>query len=377
MKPLISFSSAFYQNVLRPGLFRFDSERVHGWLTSLGEAIGRTSAKNILAVALCVEDPRLEQIIHGVPFPNPIGLAAGFDYEARLTQVLPSIGFGFGTIGTITSQPYEGNEYPRLGRLIKSRSLFVNKGFKNHGIHKTLAKLSDYKFQIPIGISIGKTNTSGPETQAEAVKDIVSAFREAIASPAPFGYYELNVSCPNLSGNISFYPPENLRELLRAVLTLPLRKPLFIKMPIEKNDKEILGMLKVIASFPVQGVIFGNLQRNRQDPALHPEETAKYPAGNFSGKPTEKRSNELIRLAYARFGKKLTIIGCGGVFSAEDAYRKIRLGASLVELITGLVYMGPQLPAEINAGLLTLLKKDGFSHISEAVGADNGSASSP
>ena len=136
-------------------------------------------------------------------------------------------------------------------------------------------------------------------------------------------------------------------------------------------------MLDVVTQFPIQGVIFGNLQKNRYDPSLDPKEVKKYKHGYYSGKPTEKRSNELIALAYQHIQKRgqspfppfPIIIGCGGVFSAEDAYRKIRLGASLVQLITGLVYVGPQLPAQINLGLVTLLKKDGFSHISQAVGA--------
>lgn len=141
-------------------------------------------------------------------------------------------------------------------------------------------------------------------------------------------------------------------------------------MPIEKSDEETLDMLRVIASFPVQGVIFGNLQKNRKEPGLDQKEIEKYKIGNFSGKPTEKRSNELIKLAFQKYGKKLTIIGCGGVFSGKDAYRKIKLGASLVQFITGLVFEGPQLAAQINCELNASLKKDGFKHIGEAIGVD-------
>ncbi len=129
-------------------------------------------------------------------------------------------------------------------------------------------------------------------------------------------------------------------------------------------------MLSVITAFPVQAVIFGNLQKNKHDPAIDKTEAAKFEKGYYSGKPTEKRSNELIALAYKDFGKKITIIGCGGIFSAEDAYKKIRLGASLVQLITGLIYRGPLLPAEINLELAALLRRDGYAHISEAVGVD-------
>ena len=169
---------------------------------------------------------------------------------------------------------------------------------------------------------------------------------------------------------MSFYPPENLRELLKAVTALNPKKPMFIKMPITESDTDVHKMLEVITQFPVQGVIFGNLQKDRSHPDLLPEEVALHGKGNFSGKPTEKRSNELIKLAYKTFGKKLVIIGCGGVFSAEDAYTKIKSGASLVQLITGLIFMGPQLAAQINLELPRLLEKDGFKNISEAIGAD-------
>jgi dihydroorotate dehydrogenase len=169
---------------------------------------------------------------------------------------------------------------------------------------------------------------------------------------------------------VTFYPPKNLRALLCAVTELRLSWPLFIKMPIEKTNDETLEMLRVIADFPVAGVIFGNLQKDRSDPAFAKQEIECASQGNASGVPTRRRSNELIRLSYREFGKKLVIIGCGGVFSTEDAYRKIRLGATLIQLITGMIYEGPQLAAAVNAGLVTLLKKDGFTSISDAIGRD-------
>ena len=142
-------------------------------------------------------------------------------------------------------------------------------------------------------------------------------------------------------------------------------------MPISKTDKEILSMLKVIAGFSVSGVILGNTQTNRSSKGFVKSELNKFPNGGFSGKPTWERSNELIKLAYKKYGKKLIIIGCGGIFSAEDAYKKIKLGASLVQFITGMIFEGPQLAAQINLGLVDLLKKDGLKNISEAVGIES------
>lgn len=359
----------FYK-LSRPLIFLLDSEKVHDFFTNAGEKLGKNRSLKILFKLFFINNnSSLKQTLVGINFNNPVGLAAGFDYNAKLTQILPSIGFGFETIGTITNMPYEGNPKPRLGRLIKSKSLLVYKGFKNEGIIETSRKLKGLNFEIPIGISIGKTNSENDKmTQVDAENDIVSAFKIAEEAKLKTAYYELNISCPNLFGDVSFYPSKNLENLLLKVTKLKIKKPIFIKMPISKSDKEVLEMLRVIIKFPIAGIIFGNTQNNRNDKSFVKEELNKYPLGNFSGKPTWERSNQLIKIAYKKYGKKLTIIGCGGIFSAQDAYTKIKLGASLVQLITGLVFEGPQLVSQINSELPKLLKKDGFSHVKEAIG---------
>ena len=369
-KILIRLSAWKYKWILKPIFFRFDPEKIHNFILNVGEFLGKIAPlRGIIGALWRVRSPALEQNVAGIYFPNPVGLAAGFDYKAKLTQILPNVGFGFETIGTITNEPYEGNPGLRLGRLKKSRSLLVNKGFKNDGVRAIISNLENYRFRIPTGISIGVTNKDWASAP-EAIADIVSTFRIVESFHVPFAYYELNISCPNLKSPVSFYPLENLRELLDAVCGLALTRALFIKMPISEPDEEIKKMLAVTAHFPVAGVIFGNLQNDRGHSDLNPDEVALHGKGNFSGKPTEKRSNELIRLAYKHHGKKLIIIGCGGAFSAEDVYKKIKNGATLVQLITGLIYEGPQLPAQINLGLLELLKKDGFKYISEAIGEE-------
>ncbi len=363
------FAHRLYRYVVRPILFRIDSERVHLGAIDFGAWVGEWPlVVAFLSFFTRVSNPALTQTVAGVSFQNPIGLAAGFDYEARLHKALPAVGFGFGTIGTITKNAYEGNALPRLGRLVDSRSLLVNKGLKNLGIAATLARCANDAPVIPLGLSIGMTNTKAITGESEAIADILAAFTEANSTPNSFAYYELNISCPNMMIPVSFSAPQSLDALLSALDSLHIAKPLFMKMPIEKDDAETLELLAVIARHNVLGVIFGNLQKNRQDPSLNPAEVAKYAKGYFSGKPTEKRSNELIALAYKNYGQKLVIIGCGGVFSAEDAYTKIKLGASLVQLITGMIFEGPQLIAEINHGLVKLLKQDGFKNVSEAVG---------
>ena len=375
-----------YGTIFKPILFLLDPEFIHESMLSFGEFLGRLGfnpddksgprqnrrKKNILKLFFGKKYPELKQSISGIEFDSPVGLAAGFDYQAKLTQVLPNLGFGFETIGTITNQECEGNSRPRLGRLVKSRSLMVNKGFKNQGAEKIAKKLGPLSFSFPLGISIGVTNTEKITTEGQGVLDIVSAFKTFEMVAVKNSYYELNISCPNLKTKIDFYQPESLKKLLKAVNQLNIKKPIFIKMPINISDAEALAMLKVVGEAKIDGVIFGNLQKDRHNESLIQEEVKKFPVGNFSGKPTEKRSNELIKLAYRNFGKQLVIIGCGGVFSAEDAYKKIKLGASLVQLITGLIFEGPQLVSEINRNLVRLLQEDGYKNIKEAIGVKSG-----
>jgi len=371
VKYLPKASEIIYKNLIKEIFFRIDPETVHNAIVKLGEKFGRSkSIKNFLSSQFRIEDKVLKQNIAGIEFENPIGLAAGFDYEARLTQILFSLGFGFETIGTITNSKYEGNPKPRLGRLPKSKSLMVNKGFKNLGAKVTSEKLIGLSFGMPLGVSIGKSNVQECDTQKKSIKDIISAFTVFENSKVKHSYYELNISCPNLRGNVSFYPLENLKELLTEVNKLNIKKPIFVKMPLEKTDNDVLKILNTISEHCPKGVILSNLSKNRQNKFLISEEVNKFPVGigSFSGKPTYERSNELVRLAYKNFKQRFIIIGCGGVFNAKDAYAKIKLGASLVQLITGMIYEGPQIAAQINSGLVELLKKDGLSNISEAIG---------
>jgi len=359
-----------YKGVIRQLLFLADPELVHRRTTALGEKLGKSKlAKGTLASLFRSNNPAIAQSLFGIKFQTPVGLAAGFDYEARLAQILPSLGFGFGTVGTLTNNPYEGNPRPMLGRLPKSRSLMVNKGFKNFGVEATLERLRGKNFEYPVGVSLGKTNNPAIGTVEQTVEDIVSAFCKAEKSEVPFAYYELNISCPNLSGSMDFYEPKRLERLLDAVSNLHVSRPIFIKMPISKTDEEILAMMEVIIRHQcIKAAIFGNLQRDRRHKTLFPAEVQKFSVGNFSGLPCQKRSDELIRLIFKKYGSKIRIIGCGGIFSADDAYRKIKLGASLVQLITGLVFEGPQLVSQINYELAYSLKRDGYSSIREAIG---------
>lgn len=372
MPRAIGLVQSAYRRVARPACFYFDSEPIHDFSLAAGRSFSALPGIPPLFRRLFhFHSPRLVSHVADIYFENPTGLAAGFDHEGRLTRLSGGLGFGFESMGTVTFGAYAGNEYPRIKRAVKSQSILVNKGFKSRGMRTTLSEIGRDPFDIPIGLSVGQTNTEYRD-HAEAIADVERGFTEALESGIPFSYFELNISCPNLKTPISFYNPARLDDLLRAVTALPLSRPLFIKMPISLSDQETLSLVEVVRRHAVSALIIGNLQTNRADPAFDKDEVASFEKfrGNWSGKPCAKRSDELIRLVYEHTRGELPIIGCGGVFSAEDAYRKIRLGASLVQLATALIFEGPLLPAEINVQLAELLLRDGYANVAEAVGAD-------
>ncbi|KKP48321.1 MAG: dihydroorotate dehydrogenase 2, nonfunctional [Candidatus Woesebacteria bacterium GW2011_GWA1_33_30] len=359
-----------YKFILKPMLFMVDAEVVHETMVKMGESLPKLIL-NLFKRIFVKKYKNLEQKILDIKFLSPIGLAAGFDYEARLTQTLPFIGFGFQTVGTITNMSYGGNPKPRLGRLPQSKSLLVNKGFKNLGIEQTLKKLSEKKLIYPVGISIGRTNSPKLDTIDKSITDILSAFKYAKNFNINNAYYELNISCPNIihDAGINFYKYNNLEKLLLEMDKIKLTKPIFVKMPIDQTDGYTLKMLNVISRHNIKGVIFGNLQTNKKNKVLVSSEVNKFKMGKYSGKPTFEDSNRLIKLTYKNFKDRFIIIGCGGVFNADDAWVKFANGASLVQLITGMIFEGPQLTAQINRDLSERLQKEGYKNISQIVGS--------
>ncbi len=366
-----------YKKILKPILFLFSADFTHSLFMLKGDVLGKISfCRYLVRKMFDFKDESLNQKIVGIDFKNPLGLAAGFDYDAKLINILPSIGFGFETVGTLTNEPYSGNPKPMLGRLPKSKSILVNKGFKNEGVEKVLARLKKTERSYPVGLSIGSTNKKYDSFQ-EIVADIKGGFERASFSDKYFDYYELNISCPNLINITDFTErvdsKNGLQVLLNTLKVLNIKKPVFIKMPLEKSFEEIDELVFVTSQFAfIKGLVVANLVKDRSNQYLDREELKKVGRGNFSGKPTFEKSNELISYTYQKYGKNFVIIGCGGVFSAEDAYLKIKLGATLVQLITGMIYEGPQLVGDINKGLVKLLKKDGYNNIGQAIGVFSG-----
>jgi dihydroorotate dehydrogenase len=308
----------------------------------------------------------LEQTVFGIKFNNPIGLSAGFDKNAELTQILPSVGFGFAEVGSITGNKCEGNPKPRLWRLPKSQSLVVYYGLKNDGAEKIAARLKHKKFQVPIGISVAKTNSPTTVDVVAGIKDYAKAY-EAFADIG--SYTTINISCPNTYGGQPFTDPALLEQLLSAIDKIPSSKPVFVKLSPDLGMDGVDQLLAVIDKHNVQGIVCSNLTKNRNNSKIIETEVPE--VGGFSGKVVEDLANELISHVYRKTQGKYIVIGSGGVFSAEDAYKKIKLGASLIQMITGMVYQGPQIIGEINQGLVKLLARDGYSNVRDAVGVDN------
>lgn len=339
-----------YSHILKPIFFLFDPLTIHETMVRIGVSISSSSlVKKILTAFFAYNHSSLQRTFKTITFINPIGLAAGFDYDGDLPHVTPALGFGFQTIGTVTLGAYEGNPSPQLVRLPKSKSILVNKGLKNGGAKKIIKKLENNTFNIPIGISIASTNKHYDSIQAQ-ILDICACFSLFEKSTVRHSYYELNISCPNTFGGEPFTTKKRLTALLMALSNLKITKPVFVKMPIELEKKELKEVLDILANSFVTGVVFGNLSKNKANKhiAVKEKKLVDKFKGNLSGKPTWELSNELIRYTRKQYKDRFIIIGTGGVFSPEDAAKKLDLGADLVQLITGMIFTGPQLIGEIN-----------------------------
>ena len=357
----------FFRFFLKPVCFRLDPETVHDRMVLLGQFLGNCVAlRKLTSFLFAYSNGKLEQNILGIRFKNPIGLGAGFDKNAQLTDILPSVGFGFAEVGSITGEPCEGNPKPRLWRLKKSKSLVVYYGLKNDGCEVLSKKLVQNKFKIPIGINIAKTNSPNTVDTEKGIADYAKAFGKFTEIGS---YFTINISCPNAYGGLPFTDSESLDKLLIKIDKIPTKNPIFLKLSPDLSRYEIDKIIDVCGNHRVHGFVCTNLTKNRKNRMI----LDKVPSNNggMSGKVVEKFSNELISYIFQKTKGKFVIIGLGGVFSAEDAYKKIKLGASLVQLITGMIYEGPQVISEINIGLVKLLERNGYSNISEAIGVDN------
>jgi len=360
------FFELCYKYILKPIFFINDPERVHDFMAKTGVFLGKYSFLRFLtSLSFNYKNNILKQKILGINFENPLGLAAGFDKDAVLTDIMPHVGFGFVEVGSITGSYCEGNPKPRLWRLPKSESLVVYYGLKNKGADYISNFLKSKNFKIPIGTSIAMTNCKENLDLNNAIEDYKKAFSAFIEIGH---YFTINISCPNAEGGQPFSVPENLEKLLSEIDKIKTQKPIFIKLSPDMSLDDLNKILDIADRHKIDGIISTNLTKKRDNPKII--EDVLPPVGGISGRAVQDKSDDFISYIYRRHPNRFILIGCGGVFSAEDAYKKIKAGASLIQMITGLIYKGPQNVSQINKDLVSLIKKDRFKNISEAIGSD-------
>lgn len=360
--------STVYQSILKPILFRFDPEDVHEHMTRVGSFLGNHKMTRVITKQLFdFKHASLEQVVAGIHFKNPIGLAAGFDKNAQLVEILPDVGFGFEEIGSVTGEPCSGNARPRLWRHPNEKSLRVYYGLKNDGAEIIAKRLKSPPltkgraregsvFRFPVGVSIAKTNCEKTCDTTAGIADYVKAY---LAFQHVGDYITLNISCPNAFGGQPFTEVAQLDQLLCAFNAIRDARPIFLKLSPDVSESELHALAEVALTHNIQGFITSNLTKQHT-----------YGNGGLSGKAQAQKSIDHLTYLRKTFGNAFILIACGGIFTAEDAYHRIRHGASLIQLITGMIYEGPQVVGEINRGLVKLLKRDGFTSITEAIGVD-------
>lgn len=357
-----------YKSILKPILFLFDPERVHNFFIVIGKILGSMSISRYIVRIFCLyKNPILETTICGIKFENPVGLAAGFDKDIELVNIMPCVGFGYMEVGAVTRYPYEGNKGLRLVRLPKDDSLIVYYGLKSIGAEKIEKKLKKIKFNFPVGINIAKTNRADI-CGDKSVIDYVETYK---ILGKYFSYITINISCPNAQDGCTFQDPKMLNELLGMLNKEEKTCPVFLKLSCHLNKNEIDDIINVVEKYNfIDGFVMGNLSKRRDilDLKSNKEILNLAPSGGISGRPIRELTTTTIRYIYKKTKGKYVIIGLGGIFTAEDAYEKIKAGASLVQIITGLIYGGPTTVKSINKGLIKLLQNDGYTNISQAVG---------
>ncbi len=362
-----------YKSLIRPLLFRLNAETAHHATVEACRWAGALPCLPNLSRA-CFQNsaPELRTKVAGLSFENPIGLAAGWDKNGRALKMLGNLGFGFAEIGSVSARPSKGNPQPRLFRLPQDQAIVVNYGLPNDGAEVIAQRLAAYRPNVPLGVNIVKTN-DGPDATVCAVEDILADYERSVALLHRHAdYLVLNLSCPNAPcGEDFFAQAGNIERLLDVLKPLEIACPVFLKVAPRDDPAEHDRLLEESYDFPfVRGFLF-NLPPGKPstiDLTVSRDKLQSMP-GAVAGKPVQVLMNRCIAGLAARMDhRRHSIIGVGGVSNAEEAYEKIRLGASLVQIYTALVYQGPGVVKRINEGLCKLLARDGFQHMQEAIG---------
>lgn len=359
-----------YSTFVRPLAFRLEPETAHHLAITAGARLGW--AAGAMRSVFHVDDPRLATNVAGLRFPTPIGLAAGFDKSGLAISALAGLGFGSVEIGSISIGPSVGNARPRLWRLPDDRGIVVHYGLPNDGAQTIAQRLSARRLPVPLGINLVVTNRGAGAARLKA-DEIIGEYAAAAKVLAPHAdYLMLNLSCPNtVDGRDFFADSGHLDASLGALDEVKLKLPVFLKIsPLGGVE----AIERVLAAADARGFVSGfmfNLPPVKPEGMNTPAQIWRDLPGAVSGPPASALADFCIRETFRRMDRKRhVLIGAGGISSAEDAYAKIRLGASLVQLLTALIYEGPTVVRRITEGLAALLARDGVKHVSDAVGAN-------
>jgi dihydroorotate dehydrogenase (fumarate)/dihydroorotate dehydrogenase len=351
-----------YTRLVRPLLFRADPEQVHEGAVRASQlaSASRLACRAVHARA-AVADARLAVEVAGLRLATPIGLAAGFDKSARAVPFLSSLGFGHVEVGSVSADPSAGNPPPRLFRLPDERAIVVHYGVPNDGAEKVARRLAAARSSVPVGVNVVSTNR-GPD-ESEPDEAVIGDYVASVRRLQPLSDYVcLNLSCPNTRDGQGFFADRSrLRRLLEALGAAGVERPVFVKVAPFASVRDLDGFLEAVAPSPFVSGFSVNLPPGRR-PGM---------PGAVSGPPAAAAAERTVAELYRRTQRgRYALIGSGGVSSAADAYRMIRLGASLVQLYTALVYEGPGIVRRITEGLAELATRDGLARVADAVGAE-------
>jgi len=352
----------FYKAAVRPFLFKFSADYAHEVsINAASYASGQKWITGPLKKLYQKADARLHQKIWGLHFNNPVGLAAGFDKNGTTVHLMEALGFGYLEIGSITANASTGNPKPRSFRLTNDQSLINRLGLNNDGAKTIVKRLKKTETEIPLGVNIAKTHN--PDISGTlAFHDYSFSFNQA---KKVADYITINISCPNTTEGKTFEDPELLNGLLSH---LEVGKdssdpPVLIKLSVDLDEKNLEELLEVSEHFAVSGYVATNTSSGREELTTDKKILEKIGSGGLSGKPIRKRSTEVINQVYNYTRGEKTIIGVGGIFTAEDAIEKFEAGADLIQVYTGMVYEGPGIVKSINSGIIKYLEENDLDHV--------------
>jgi dihydroorotate dehydrogenase len=337
--------------LLRKILFRFNPESVHHLVMDcLKIMYAIAPARWLLKQLFLAKNKGLERTLWGITFPNPVGLAAGFDKDASYTDALACLGFGFVEIGTVTPRPQSGNDKPRLFRLPQDKALINRMGFNNGGSSAAAERLRHRKEKLIIGGNIGKNKITANE---DALNDYIAAFKDLYDV---VDYFVVNVSSPNTPGLRELQDKAPLTAILNSLNQLNKElgnpKPLLLKIAPDLTNSQLDDIIDIVRETKIQGIVATNTTIDRSNLSTSKYHVTAIGAGGLSGLPLKKRATEVINYIHQKSAGKIPVIAAGGIFTAVDAQEKLNAGASLVQVYTGFIYEGPSITKNICKGLL-------------------------